>query len=56
MICQFPLTEWKVIAIFVFSIVTAFQIWACQVTCVNKLVKNFISQDTLLNFRKSHQI
>ena len=41
---------------FVFFIVTTFQIWACHVKCVYKLAKNFISQDTLLNFRKSHQI
>ena len=40
----------------VFLIVTTFKIWACHVMCVYKLAKNFISQDTLLNFRKSHQI
>ena len=45
-------TEWKVMASFVFFIVTTFQIWVCHVTCVYKLAKNFISQDTLLNFRK----
>ena len=39
-------------ASFVFFIVTTFQIWACHVTCVYKLAKNFTSQDTLLNFRK----
>ena len=39
-------------ASFVFFIVTTFQIWACHVTCVYKLAKIFISQDTLLNFRK----
>ena len=39
-------------ASFVFFIVTTFQIWACHVTCVYKLAKNFISQNTLLNFRK----
>ena len=39
-------------ASFVFFIVTTFQIWACHVTCVYKLAKNFKSQDTLLNFRK----
>ena len=50
--CQFPSTEWKVMASFVFSIVTTFQIWACHVTCVYKLTKNFISRDTLLNLRK----
>ena len=43
-------------ASFVFFIVTTFQIWACHMTCVYKLAKNFISRDTLLNFRKSHQI
>ena len=42
-------------ASFVFFIVTTFQIWACHVTCVYKLAKNFISQDTLLNFRESHK-
>ena len=49
---QFPSTEWKVIARLVFFIVTTFQIWACHVTCVYELAKNFISRDTLLNFRK----
>ena len=49
-ICQFPSTEWKVKASFVFCIVTTFQIWACHVMCVYKLAKNCISQDTLLNF------
>ena len=39
-------------ASFVFFIVTTFQIWVCHVTCVYKLAKNFISEDTLLNFRK----
>ena len=39
-------------ASFVFSIVITFQIWACHVTCVYKLSKNFISRDTFLNFRK----
>ena len=39
-------------ASFVFFIVTTFQIWACHITCVYKLAKNFISRDTLLNFRK----
>ena len=39
-------------AIFVFFIVTTFQIWASHVTCVYKLAKNFVSQNTLLNFRK----
>ena len=39
-------------ASFVFFIVTTFQMWACHVTCVYKLAKNFISQDPLLNFRK----
>ena len=39
-------------ASFVFFIVTTFQIWACHVTCVYKLAKNFISRDTLLNFKK----
>ena len=51
-ICQFPSTEWKAMASFVFFIVTTFQIWACHVTCVYKLAENFISRDTLLNFRK----
>ena len=37
---------------FVFFIVTVFKIWACHVTCVYKLAKNFISRDALLNFRK----
>ena len=55
-ICQFPSTEWKVMASFVYFIVTTFQIWACYVTCVYKLAKNFILRDTLLNFRKRHQI
>ena len=36
----------------VFFIVTTFQTWACHVTCVYKLAKNFISEDILLNFRK----
>ena len=36
-------------ASFVFFIVTTFQIWACRVTCVYKLAKNFISRDTPLN-------
>ena len=49
---QFPSTEWKVMASFVYFIVTTFQLWACHVTCVYKLAKNFISQDTLLNLRK----
>ena len=40
-------------ASFVFFIVTTFQIWAYHVTCVYKLAKNFISQVTLLKFRKS---
>ena len=39
-------------ASFVFFIVTTFQIWACHVTRVYKLAKTFMSQDTLLNFRK----
>ena len=39
-------------ASFLFSIVTTFEIWACYVTCVYKLSKNFISRDTLLNFTK----
>ena len=43
-------------ASFVFFIVTTFQIWACHVTCVYKLAKNFISRDTLLNFRKRLKI
>ena len=43
-------------ASFVFFIVTTFQIWACHVTRVYKLAKNFIAQDTLLNFSKSRQI
>ena len=55
-ICQFLSTEWKVMASFVFSIITTFHVWACHVTCVYKLAKNCISWDTLLNFRKSHQI
>ena len=55
-ICQFPSTEWKVMASFIFFIVTTFQIWACHVTRVYKLAKNFMSQDTLLNVRKSHEI
>ena len=55
-ICQFPSTERKVMVSFVFSIVTTFQIWVCHVTCVYKLHENFVSRDTLLNFRKSHQI
>ena len=38
-------------ASFVF-VVTTFQIWACHVMCVYKFAKNFLSQDTLLNFRK----
>ena len=50
--CQFLSIERKVMASFVFSIVTTFQIWACHVTCVYKLSKNFISRDILLNFRK----
>ena len=49
---QFPSTERKVMASFVFSIVTPLQIWACHVTCVGKLSKNFISPDSLLHFRK----
>ena len=40
-------------ASFVFFIVTTFQKWACHVTCIYKLAKNFISQDTLLNLGKS---
>ena len=52
-IIQFPSTEWKVMASFVFFIVTTLQIWACHVTCVYKLAKNCISRHTLLNFRKS---
>ena len=51
-----PSTKWKVMASFVFFIVATFQICACQVRCVYKLAKSFISQDTLVNFRKSHQI
>ena len=44
-------------ASFVFFIVTTFQIRAaCHVTCACKLAKNFTSRDTLLSFRKSHQI
>ena len=39
-------------ASFVFFIVSTFQIWACHVTCVYKLAKHFISQDTVTNFRK----
>ena len=50
--CQIPSTELKVMASFVFSIVTTFHILACHVTCVDKLFKNFISPDTLLTFRK----
>ena len=42
-------------ASFVFFIVTTFQIWACQLTCVDKLAKT-LSRDTLLNFRNIHQI
>ena len=40
-------------ASFVFFIVTTFQIWACHVTCVYRLAKNFIAQDTLLILGKS---
>ena len=40
-------------ASFAFFIVTTFQIiWACHVTCVYKLAKNFISRDTLLNYQE----
>ena len=39
-------------ASFGFFIVTTFQLWACHVTCVHTLANNFISRDTLLNFRK----
>ena len=46
-ICQFPSTEWKVMASFVFFIVITFQIWACHVTCVYKLAENVISPDIL---------
>ena len=46
----------KLWLILYFFIVTTFQIWACHVTCVYKLAKSFISRDTLLNFRKIHQI
>ena len=31
-ICQFPSTEWKVMASFVFFIVATFEIWACHLT------------------------
>ena len=55
-ICQFLSTEWKVMANFVFFIVTTFQIWACHVMRVYKLNKSFMSQDTLIKFWKSHQI
>ena len=55
-ICQFLSTELKVMPSYIFSIVITFQIWTCHVTCVDKLSKIFISSDTLLNFRKSHQI
>ena len=51
-ICQLPSFKWKVMASFVFSIVTTFQIWTCHVTCVYKLFENFIARDTLLKFRK----
>ena len=51
-ICQFPSTELKVMTSYVFSIVTTFQLWACHVTCVDKLSKIFIPLDALLNFRK----
>ena len=51
-----PSTEWKVMASFVFFIVTTFQICACHFMCVYKSAKIFISRDTLLKFRKSHQI
>ena len=36
----------------VFSIVTTFHIWACHLTCVDKLSNIFISSDALLNFRE----
>ena len=55
-ICQFPSAELKVMASYVFSIVTTFQLWAYHVTRVDKLSKNFISPDTLLNLRKNHKI
>ena len=37
---------------YVFPIVTTFQIWECHVKCVDKLSENFVSPDTLLNFRE----
>ena len=55
-ICQFPSTELKDMNSYVISIVTTFQIWACHVTCVDKLSKLLISADALLSFRKSDQI
>ena len=41
---------------YVFSIVTIFRTWACHVMYVESLSKILISQDILLDFRKSHKI
>ena len=37
---------------YLFSIVTTFQIWACDMMFVEKLSETFIALDDILNFRK----
>ena len=48
-ISQCPLAELKVMTNHVFSIMTNFQIWACQVKTIERLFKIFVLPDMLLN-------